>query len=505
MTDRGRKYISIAILAIVAIIVFVFSHECIWAGDDIAYQYVIDNESYYNADTEEINTIGDIIRSQNVHYAIVNGRYVAHCLVQLYCGILGKTLFAVSNALVYIVFIIALMKLIGIKLRDVAQVATLTLLVLLSFDTKYVPSCQIGFIWMFTLAVIWLNLFFRVKRCKWWQCVGLFLFGCIVGNSQEALIVGVAGAVAIDAVRNRKEYDNAKWSMAIGLWVGLAILVFAPPTWSRVENNIISLQDTTYSFIRYSWVVWLMAVVVVFLKIKGALNIKSFYSQNSFYIHAGLLLLAMNFYIGIYGNRQLFGLYLMAIILIVKMLPERRFAGWMFIVTMAVCVTHYIDKWTVIQLNKRVYEQIVELFDRSPDGTVYIDMEHNVKTCNPSPYMANRFFFDLGMLKYKLSKDSGWAKNAVVLPKCLKDLKEPVTECQAVEFADGCFVVIMPENSNSRAMLKRYLDIGIMQIPLSDSMIPQGHFLSHYGDTYEFIVVYQDRPLIKYSAVEFVE
>ena len=505
MTERGRKYISIAILAIVAIIVFVFSHECIWAGDDIAYQYVINNESYYNADTEEINTIGDIIRSQNAHYIIVNGRYVAHCLVQLYCGIFGKMLFAVSNALVYIVFIMALMKLIGIKLRDVAQVATLTLLVMLSFDTKYVPSCQIGFIWMFTLAVIWLNLFFSIKSRSWSGCLILFLFSCLVGNSQEALIIGIGGAVVIHMVVNRGKYENTQWSMIVGLILGLSLLCFAPSTINRVNDANIPMKDSIMAFVRYSWVIWLMIIIIIFLKTRHILRFKSFYSQNSFYIHVGLLLLIMNFYIGIYGNRQLFGLYLMAIILIVKMLPERRFAGWMFVLTTILCVTHYIDKWNVIQLNKRVYEQIVELFDRSPDGTVYIDMEHNVKTCNPSPYMANRFFFDLGMLKYKLSKDSGWAKNAVVLPKCLKDLKEPVTENKVVEFAEGCFVVIMHRNSNSRAMLKRYLDIGIIQIPLSDSMLPREEFLSHYGDTYEFVVVYQDRPLIKYSAVEFVE
>lgn len=505
MSDCLKKSISIAIFAVVAIIVFIFSNECIWTGDDISYQYICSEAGYFDPDREEIESLTDVIESQNIHYFTVNGRYFAHFLVQIFCGIFNHTAFAIVNSLMYIFLLLAIMNLLKIRMSDVGCVLTITILTMLAFDTKYVPSCQIGFIWMFVITLIWINIFFRVQKQRWWSCGLLFIYSVIVGNSQEALTIGIGGAVLIHMLVHCKEYKIAQWSMVVGLFLGLSILCFAPSTINRVNEADIPVKESIMAFVRYSWVIWLMIIIIAYLSIRHALSFKSFYYHNSFYIHATLLLLIMNFYIGIYGNRQLFGIYLMAVILIVKMLPNRRFVGWMFVLTITLCVTHYIDKWNVIQLNKRVYEQVVEEFDKSLDGIVYIDMEHNVKTCNPSPYMANRFFFDLEMLKYKLSKDSGWKKNAVVLPTCLKDLKEPVTDDQVVKFAEGCFVIIMSKNSNSHVMLKRYLDLGFRQIPLADSEIPRGELLSYYGDSYEVAIIYQDRPFIKYSSVELVK
>lgn len=505
MSDSLKKIISVAIFIVVATVVFIFSYECIWAGDDIAYQYVINNESYYNPDTEEINTIGDVIRSQNVHYTMVNGRYVAHCLVQLYCGILGKALFAVSNALIYIVFIVALMKLIGIKLRDVAQVATLTLLVMLAFDTKYVPSCQIGFIWMFTLAIIWLNLFFKVKQCKWWQCVCLFLFSCVVGNGQEALMVGVVGAVAIDTIKNRKEYNNAKCSMIVGLVIGLAILVFAPPTSTRIENNIVSWQDTISAFIRYSWVFWIALGVIVYLRIRLRVSIRKLYAEQMFYINAAILLIAMNFYIGIYGNRQLFGLYLMSIIILINALPLRSFSKIGIAIMLIIVSSHYIDKWNVIEINKRMYEQVVTEFNRSKDGTIYFDLEGHVRSCNSSPYMANRFTFDIDMVKYQLSRESGWTKSAVVLPSCVKNIDEPVLRDSVVRSKYGNYVFIMSDSSDMQFRIKRCLDFGIAQIPISDYIVDRTITPIYKGDTYMVAVIYKGQPFVKHLSVETIE
>ena len=57
---------------------------------------------------QRIDSIGDIFRSQYIHYFDFNGRSIVHFIVQLFDGILGKNVFNVFNALMFVAFLYAL-------------------------------------------------------------------------------------------------------------------------------------------------------------------------------------------------------------------------------------------------------------------------------------------------------------------------------------------------------------------------------------------------------------
>lgn len=76
-------------------------------SDDYNYHYIYEpvsigeNETKVVASETPVNTLPQLLQSQCNHYLGVNGRFTTHCLVQLFCGILGKGWFNVFNALVF--------------------------------------------------------------------------------------------------------------------------------------------------------------------------------------------------------------------------------------------------------------------------------------------------------------------------------------------------------------------------------------------------------------------
>ena len=187
---------------------FILSFNAIWITDCITYQY--------NFDTgEKIRSISDIFQSQDVHYFTWNGRYVAHWLCQLFLPILGKGVFSVCNALMYVVLIRLIIKTASKGPVTPAGSLTASCLVLFFCDVYYDPTCQIGYIWIATLAMGYLYLFFSFAKSELhssWNCLWLLSFSIIVGNGQEAINIGIGGALIVYALMNFKRMTEKQWN-----------------------------------------------------------------------------------------------------------------------------------------------------------------------------------------------------------------------------------------------------------------------------------------------------
>lgn len=75
----------------------------VWLGDDLDYKYMMKGEIWQS--WGKIKTVKDFFDSQLIHYQKVNGRFIAHSLVQIFNAKLGQQAFAVCNAIVYIICI----------------------------------------------------------------------------------------------------------------------------------------------------------------------------------------------------------------------------------------------------------------------------------------------------------------------------------------------------------------------------------------------------------------
>lgn len=284
---RDKRFLSAALLLLVAAVVGVFSYNNAWIGDDMRYMF-----DYSDGHRSEIvRSFGDVIASQNAHYFQVNGRYVAHVIVQCFCGMWGHLPFAVANAAAYICFFLILFRLCDVRLRNFKAVATVVLLSLLTFQTKMVPSCQVGYIWMFTLTMVFLYLFFRTDyHYKWWQLIPVAVFCVVAGNGQEALNLGVSGALIVYWCMNWRKFTIAQYVMMVAFGLGTLIICLSPASQGRMEKetNILSaagIYMMVYHMLTVLRASYVLLAVTLWKKVAEKQSFGRIYTDNRFLWH----------------------------------------------------------------------------------------------------------------------------------------------------------------------------------------------------------------------------
>ncbi|MDE5655827.1 MAG: hypothetical protein K2I19_01945 [Muribaculaceae bacterium] len=234
---------SWAVLALLCALMAWMTSSVVWLGDDVDYGFVIHDHVWTS--NGQIESAGDIVSSQIAHYQNTNGRVVAHSLVQLFCGVLGQGIFTLCNSLVYMAFAWLAVRLGGVRrpMRHPMAVATAASIIPLAFITKMMPSCQIGFVWMFTLTLAWLYLFIHKARAGWPASIGIALLGVLAGNGQEALSIGLSAALGIWWLRRRCRI-GVRRSLWLGFyWLGTLSACLAPGTLARSGRMTIARGD----------------------------------------------------------------------------------------------------------------------------------------------------------------------------------------------------------------------------------------------------------------------
>ncbi len=131
----------------------------VWERDAVEYAFVVP-ENHADNHYERIESVSDIIRSQQDHYSQVNGRVAVHVAVQYFCAIGGKTAFAVADGLVAIAFILLLLRLSGASWRHPMSALSASLLAWMYLIPFFFdPPYQIGYLWAPTIICLFIYFF----------------------------------------------------------------------------------------------------------------------------------------------------------------------------------------------------------------------------------------------------------------------------------------------------------------------------------------------------------
>lgn len=379
-----QTILSSIVLLLLGVAIWWMGANVIWLGDDLDYKYMMKGEIWQS--WGYIKTTGDFFKSQWIHYQHVNGRLVAHSIVQLFNSRLGQEAFAVCNAIVYILFAFLLAKTGGVRFsRNSGGLFSAICMAVLCFITKMMPTCQIGYIWAMTVNMAWLMVFFRKGRPTWWLTVAMFISGIIVGNWQESVSIGVLGGTGIwwfIQLINSCRYSFVRFDwrrswMLLGYAVGTASNCLAPSTLGRVSDLVMPPTDqlliTSYS---------LPAVVALLICIVCVRHRHEIFSLFAFHdregripngvISAGMLLLVIfNIAIGVYSNRQLFGANLFAAIILLRILPRHRFNALFNTLGALAVIAFWVLMANGIAEVRRQYNDISRLHSESSDGSVF--------------------------------------------------------------------------------------------------------------------------------------
>ena len=514
-----KAVLSCICLFSLCVVIWWMSADVIWLGDDLDYKYMMKGEIWQS--WGKIKTTKAFFESQLIHYQYVNGRIVAHTLVQLFNARLGQQAFAICNGIVYILFALLIAKAGGVKIKDNPG-GTLSAIILsvLCFITKMMPTCQIGYIWGMTANLGWLMLFFHRGRPSWWATIGIMLAGIIVGNWQESVSIGVCGGLGTwwiiqlieTKTQHQSKFDWRRSWMLLGYVAGTATNCLAPSTIGRVSDISMSLTDqlliSSYSFPAIA----LLIITILFMAFRHGSLIKFSFKNSDGCIPDGVLLAAMllliifNIVIGIYSNRQLFGANLLASVLTLRLLPHHRFGILINTIAAVAVVIFWALMLQGIAEVRRQYNEIVRLHSESKDGNVYFD-RHRVMTLG-FPLRSKYYEDILGQfnndLHHSLMKDFKLTRKG----KTLKLMPTTIPDGEKIEkYAPGHFYVTVkePKEGETKRKIKIFghlTALNLINIPSQPKEIEISVF-SRRRSPYATAIIIPDYPFFQADSIQF--
>ena len=352
---------GIIMMAIVAVAYGVLNFLTPLYHDDFVYKFMFEGGAV-NYD-HPIRSIGDIIASQVDHYTSVNGRSIVHFLVQLFTGLLGKTVFNLFNVIVFCAFIFLPKRqsIGGKRLEGDARfcvstlrmsrpattsargrdarfcVSTLVILVLVLLmprfkDTFLWMTGSINYLWSATAALGFLLIYEKRRdRAMDWALLPMLLVAFLLGWTHEGITLPLAASlVLINLFSIKKNRGRVQ-----GLWLALAylaggcVIALAPGTIARsgmgggLTPSILGLKVITgfvvLAKLRIIYLALLATVIAWFTRRDTA---KQVIKHNSYLILAMFLSLGIVFTSGLESSRTAFGLELFAMIYLLRLLAE---------------------------------------------------------------------------------------------------------------------------------------------------------------------------------------
>lgn len=387
-------------LSLLFAFVFFFSYKALWLGDDTYY-------GYHCETMENLSSLQDVFSSQFWHYFNINGRFVAHTLVQISIAFWGQTVFSLLNAVVYILLIVGLFRLTKQSLLNTRLLLLSSLLVIVCFQTKFVPSCQIGYIWMACMVVWMLHLFLNKLDLPKWHLVWIVPFAFITGWGQEGINVGVGFAMFIYICKNFKKISLVQWCVFIAFAMGALLLVVAPGSHKRLADSkatgfsVESVVLSVYNFFYFSRAFYYVIALLILNLLYKVLNIKDYIlkSQLLYFVSAVVVLYLLSLYIGLGTNRMLFGAELFLIIALMTLYQSfhKYLTHAFIIVSLAQVVYISYRNADFLQQETKIYAAIEQQFIQNK-GVIKYDISNKyVNTYQTDP--SDGF--------------SGWAKKMI--------------------------------------------------------------------------------------------
>ena len=244
MNKYIKKYLPITVFLIfTAICIFLIGNANLFAPDEYNYSNI------YNT-TQRVSSLSDLRVSLSGFYNNWTGRILVHGAIQLFLW-LNINLFYVLNSIVFILFLIGIIKLFRNKVSVFHLAITLFLIIYCTyaFDEKYIwISGSLNYLWPVTLMLYTLSFFYNgIVYEKKYSIISSFLYwilAFLTGWSQEntAFVTGsfIIALVLFNIKKLLKLPIKRKlyWLISIAIFgIGSMLLIFAPGNFVRLNTE----------------------------------------------------------------------------------------------------------------------------------------------------------------------------------------------------------------------------------------------------------------------------
>ena len=371
-------------------------------GDDYLYSFYLTPvaaKSFFEGTSigfeQKISSFTDVIFSQYNHYFYVNGRTIPHILEQSFAGLWGENCFNLINVFAFLLLNMLVIWISGKRNLTkfgywVAAVFFIWFLLPCPVDLFLLMSGALNYTWSAVLCLAFLLVYTKVRQMEkvnWGVAFLLFLLGVISGWTHESLVIGISGALFIIycVQYNKRKPKSPEIALVAGFWLGTLLLCLSPAARGRASFDHPSIWETFLLIIGElrAFYVLLFLLVYTFFREKRNNNnhtLRKFFYDNQLYFYIILIELVFSLVIGFRNVRQLFGIELFSVVILIKLISEQTSfnAVWcrsVSIVAASAIVLHMAFVIPCAKCSHAQFQDIVTTYLHSEDGVVSFKYE----------------------------------------------------------------------------------------------------------------------------------
>lgn len=343
---QHSQHRSLVWLSVIIATFFVLDCFSLHTGDDLGYMFA--DTTHHCGDGVRVTSLWQCFTTQCHHYVTTNGRFAVHVVVMALLNLVPLWVFRVLNALMFGALWYLATRFVPAERRTNTLYAVTWMLLLVALPQPGVVlltlvSYAVNYLWV-AVAVLALLLFMQRKPDSRW----LIVYAFVVGTLQESFSLPLCAGLVVATIMRR-----APLAATYSFIVGTAVEVFAPGNMAHaaqgggfslaaITAKLTALgEDLLFSPISYA----LIAGVIWYVCRRKECS--TFIKENIIFvvgIVAALALAALTFT----SPRQLTAPTLFTIILLLKLIPSRR---WLTVgatvATFAVIIAMGIYKYQI--------------------------------------------------------------------------------------------------------------------------------------------------------------
>jgi len=349
---------------------------------------------------ERVQNVSDLIESSYFHYMNANGRLFPHMTSQAFGALIGKPVFDVLNAIMFILLVSVVTLLVVGAHRSywkwwVVVLSGLWLAMPESNTGFFLMTYALNYLWSSVVCLTFLWLYIQADSWKTNTFVLLFgsLFAFGAGWSHEGVAIGIAASIAFDNLWDMIHHrvNNRKMLWAICFCVGAAFLCLSPGNFTRTDAAL-PLYNHLLSFARLR-VFWILLLSWCLFSRRTA-----FLRQNYLLLIALSVQMLFMFYAGFRNSRVLWGTELFSLILLLRLFADfgkQRIFSLATYSLLTLLTIHF--GWLIYRSGevRQQYDEVIALYMDSPDGIVYYDLHPESELVSryiPTPLCSDRHF-----------------------------------------------------------------------------------------------------------------
>ena len=335
MTSKRQRYVCWLFLgAILLLMLSLQLLETPTLSDDILYYFVWQKDEA--APAQLIQSWGDVLTSQWVHYQTVNGRWLVHTLAQAFLSFTPPAVCHVIGAVLFVLMVyLGSCLMVAREHRLFSMVMMFFLLFVVFADVKTTMFWSMGVFNYLVVVVLNLLLLLYMRRVShsesrlhWFLSPLALLVGC--GHEGLSLPLSLTFFVYMLAdLRRDRLFPRALYMF----WytIGMLTCLLSPGIWSRADGDLTlmsRLMNGAMNIVMNLKVTWLLVVaLVVGYYRQRQRTVELFVSRRYYYL---CLLFALGIVAGCGTNleRVVFYADFIAMLLLVELLCLLLPAGW---------------------------------------------------------------------------------------------------------------------------------------------------------------------------------